>query len=192
MTIANQITIFRILLIPVFVLFCIYYGQSVADGQPEEWQRWAAIATFLLASVTDGLDGWVARRWKQRSRLGAILDPIADKGLLITAIITLSLSNWTIRFPLWFPVLVIARDAVILLGCGILFHLDEKFEVAVSWLGKTATATQMFALAWVMLQLPSYLAFVYIAGFFTLASAAVYISRGIRELRHHDHPHSHA
>ena len=189
MTLANQITIARILLIPVFVLFSIYYGQGVGAGEPQEWQRWAAIGTFLLASVTDGLDGWVARHWRQRSRLGMILDPIADKGLLLTAIITLSLSRWTYAFPLWFPVLVIARDAVILVGCGVLYHLDQKFEVRVSWLGKVATASQMVALAWMMLQLPHYLVSVYVAGFFTLASGAVYVSRGVRQLRLHDHPH---
>jgi len=189
MKLANQITIARILLIPVFVLFCVYYGQGVEAGQPEEWQRWAAIITFLAASVSDGLDGWVARHWNQRSRLGTILDPIADKGLLLTAIITLSLSKWTYAFPLWFPVLVIARDAVIVLGCGVLYHLDQKLELRVSWLGKTATAAQMITLAWVMLQLPHSLVSVYVAGFFTLASGAVYVSRGIRQFRLHDHPH---
>ena len=95
MTLANKITIVRILLIPVFVLFAVYYGKSVELGQPETWQRWAAIITFIVAAGTDGVDGWVARRFKQRSPLGAVLDPIADKGLLLAAIITLSLSKWT-------------------------------------------------------------------------------------------------
>jgi CDP-diacylglycerol--glycerol-3-phosphate 3-phosphatidyltransferase len=90
MTFATQLTVFRILMIPVFVLFCVYYGESVARGQPQEWQRLAAIAVFILAAITDGLDGYIARHWNQRSRLGAILDPIADKGLLLTAIITLN------------------------------------------------------------------------------------------------------
>jgi len=189
MTLANQITIGRILLIPVFVLFCIYYGQGVEAGQPQAWLHWAAIITFLAASVSDGLDGWVARHWNQRSRLGTILDPIADKGLLLAAIITLSLSKWTYAFPVWFPVLVIAREAVILLGCALLYHLDQKLEVRVSWLGKTATAAQMVTLTWVMLQLPHSLFSVYVAGFFTLASGAVYVSRGVCQLRLHDHPH---
>jgi len=188
MTLANKITITRILLIPVFVLFCIYYGRGVETGNAQEWQRWAAIITFIVASASDGLDGWVARHWGQRSRLGAILDPIADKGLLITAIITLSLSNWTYEFPLWFPVLVIARDAIILLGCGVLFHLDDKLDVQVSHTGKLATAAQMVTISWVMLQLPYHLVSVYVAGFFTLASGAVYVSRGIHHLRHHDQP----
>lgn len=188
MTLANKITITRILLIPVFVLFCVYYGRGIETGQPEEWQRWAAIIIFIVASASDGLDGWVARRWGQRSRLGTILDPIADKGLLLTAIITLSFSKWTYAFPIWFPILVVARDAIILIGCGVLFHLDQKLEVRVSFTGKLATAAQMVTLAWIMLQLPHYLVSVYVAGFFTLASGTVYISRGIRQLRHHDHP----
>lgn len=189
MTLANQITLTRILLIPVFVLFCVYYGRGVEAGSPEEWQRWAAIVTFLAASASDGLDGWVARHWNQRSRLGAILDPIADKGLLLTAIITLSFSNWNYVFPAWFPVLVIARDAVILTGCAVVYHFEHKLDVRPAVSGKIATATQMIAIAWVMLQLPHHLISVYVAGFFTLVSGVVYVARGIRQLRHHAQPH---
>jgi cardiolipin synthase len=189
MTFATQLTVLRILLIPVFVLFCIYYGEGVSAGAPQEWQRLAAIAVFILASLTDGLDGWIARHWNQKSRLGAVLDPIADKGLLLTAIITLSLSNWNQAFPLWFPVLVIARDAVILAGCGVLYFFDHHLEVKPSWTGKTATAAQMVAIAWLMLQLPQHLAIVYAAGFFTLLSGIDYLVRGLGQLRHHAKPH---
>ena len=106
-------------MIPVFVALAIYYGESVRRGAPLEWQRFAAIIVFLLAAASDGLDGYVARHYNQRSRLGVILDPIADKGLLLSGIITLSISNWSEvdpdygRFPAWFPVIVITRDAVI-------------------------------------------------------------------------------
>ncbi len=188
MTLANQITIGRILLIPVFVLFAVYYGRSVEQGRAEEWQRWAAIAVFLVASITDCLDGWVARRLGQRSPLGAVLDPIADKGLLLAAIITLSLSKWTYAFPLWFPVLVIARDAVIVIGCVILKHLNGHLEVRPSSWGKTATALQMVAVACVMLQLPFHLYSVYAAGLFTLISGVGYLVDGLTQLRHHDTP----
>jgi cardiolipin synthase len=188
MTLANKITIARILLIPLFVLFAIYYGRSVEQGQPEEWQRWAAVMVFLVAAVTDSLDGWAARRFGQRSRLGAVLDPIADKGLLLTAIITLSLSKWTYAFPLWFPVLVIGRDAVIVMGCVVLKHLNGDLEVRPSLWGKTATALQMVAIAWVMLQLPFHLYSVYAAGLFTLISGIGYLLDGITRLRQHDSP----
>src|ERR1051326_667455 len=120
MTTANKITLVRILMIPAFVLMAIYYGESIKRGEPLEWQRYTAIAIFLVAAASDGLDGYIARRYNQKSALGVILDPIADKGLLLSGIITLSISNWSYfdpqsgQFPTWFPVLVISRDAVIL------------------------------------------------------------------------------
>jgi phosphatidylglycerophosphate synthase len=117
-----------------------------------------------------------------------VLDPIADKGLLLTAIITLSLSNWNQAFPLWFPIIVIARDAVILSGCGVLYLLDQHLEVKPSWTGKTATALQMLAIAWLMLQIPFYLVTVYVAGLFTLVSGIDYLYRGLDQLRHHSNP----
>src|SRR5437879_3680742 len=122
MTTANKITITRILMIPMFVMMAIYYGKSVQRGQPQDWQRVLAIFIFLGAAASDGIDGYIARRYNQRSQLGVVLDPIADKGLLLAAIITLSFSNWAYAFPLWFPVLVITRDAVIVIGTLVL-HL---------------------------------------------------------------------
>lgn len=188
MTLANKITITRILLIPVFILFAVYYGRGVEQGTPEEWQRWAAVIVFIVASVTDCLDGWVARYWEKSSRLGAVLDPIADKGLLLSAIITLSLSKWTIAFPLWFPVLVIARDAVVLTGCALVKYFNGHLDVHPTWTGKIATALQMLAIAWVMLQLPHHIYSVYAAGFFTLVSGLGYVFDGARQLTHHDGP----
>jgi cardiolipin synthase len=188
MTLANKITITRILLIPVFVLFAVYYGRSIEDGRAEEWLRWMAVGVFIVASVTDCLDGWVARHWHGQSKLGAVLDPIADKGLLLSAIITLSLSNWKYAFPLWFPVLVIARDAVVLTGCALVKYFNGHLEVHPSWTGKIATALQMVAIAWVMLQLPHHLYSVYAAGFFTLVSGLGYVYDGAHQLKHHDVP----
>jgi len=184
MTTANKITIFRILLIPVFVLLAVYYGESVSEKQPEPFLRYAAIAVFILASVTDGLDGYIARKYNQMSHLGTILDPIADKGLLNTAIITLSFCNWGIRFPSWFPVLVIARDLTIILGCLVVHYLHSKVTIRPSWIGKTTTVTQMLALVWVMLQIQwiDYRILVWISGIFTFISGAGYIYNGLHQL----------
>lgn len=182
MTVANQITLARILLIPVFVVFAVYYSQSVRENAPEEWLRWCAVAAFVVAAVSDGLDGWIARRFNQRSALGVVLDPIADKGLLLTAIITLSLYPWTVSLPLWFPVLVIARDIVILTGCGLLKFFTGDVEVRPSMLGKIATALQMGAVAWVLLQIPHEKWVVWAAGLFTLLSGIGYIWRGMTAL----------
>ena len=198
MTTANKITIVRIAMIPAFVLMAIYYGQSIERGAPLEWQRFAAIAIFLVAAASDGLDGYVARHYKQRSALGAILDPIADKGLLLSAIITLSISNWSDidpdygRFPAWFPVLVITRDAVILVGAGVLHLLNGKVHVKPSWTGKVATVLQMAAIAWVMLQL-HFLSLLYIviaAGLFTFISGIIYVTDGVRQLQAEGHAHA--
>ncbi len=198
MTTANKITVVRILMIPVFVTMAIYYGQSIQRGAPLEWQRFAAIIIFLLAAASDGLDGYVARRYNQRSSLGVILDPIADKGLLLSGIITLSITNWSEidpdygRFPAWFPVLVITRDAVILVGAVVLHLLNGKVEVKPNWTGKVATVCQMCAIAWVMLQLRFLPLFfvVLVAGIFTLVSGIVYVMDGVRQLQAEGHAHA--
>ena len=200
MTTANKITVTRILLIPVFVMMAIYYGRSRQAGHPQDWQRIAAVFAFLIAAASDGLDGYVARRYNQRSRLGVVLDPIADKGLLLSAIITLSFSNWTYEFPLWFPVLVITRDAVILIGTALLHYLLGDIQVKPSWMGKTATALQMVAISLVLI-LPGDLYHrtipvfgqpidlnfldipVTLAGIFTLVSGIGYVMRGIRQFQ---------
>jgi len=83
MTTANKITLARIFMIPLFVMMAVYYGRSVARGQPLEWQRITAILIFIAAAASDGVDGYIARHYNQRSKLGEILDPIADKGLLL-------------------------------------------------------------------------------------------------------------
>jgi CDP-diacylglycerol--glycerol-3-phosphate 3-phosphatidyltransferase len=195
MTTANKITIVRILLIPAFVTMAIYYGEGVAAGEPAEWQRFAAIVIFLVAAVSDGLDGYVARRYNQRSTLGVILDPIADKGLLLSGIITLSISNWSQlspqygRFPAWFPVLVITRDVVILVGSAVLHLLNGRVRVRPSWTGKVATFLQMAAIAWVMLQL-TFVPLIYVvaaAGLFTLVSGVIYVMDGVRQLQAEGH-----
>jgi CDP-diacylglycerol--glycerol-3-phosphate 3-phosphatidyltransferase len=200
MTTANQITIGRILMIPVFVLMALYYGRSVAHGAPEEWMRYTAIAIFVIAAASDGIDGYIARRYQQMSKLGVILDPIADKGLLLAGIITLSLSNWQYEFPLWFPVLVITRDVVIVTGVLAVHLMHGEVHVRPSWMGKTATVTQMIAIGCAMLfsgaewkariagrevaflDMP-----VFIAGFFTLISGLGYVREGIRQLHSKGH-----
>jgi cardiolipin synthase len=195
MTTANKITVIRILMIPIFVTLAIYYGESIQEGHPQDWMRFTAITVFLLAAVSDGLDGYVARRYNQRSTLGAILDPIADKGLLLSGIITLSISNWSQvdphygKFPAWFPVLVISRDAVILFGSAVLHILNGKVRVRPSWTGKVATVLQMAAIAWVMLQMQIF-PLIYIvcaAGLFTFVSGLIYVRDGVRQLSAEGH-----
>jgi len=195
MTTANKITVARILLIPVFVTLAIYYGESVHRGDAVAWERFAAVIVFLVAAVSDGLDGYVARRYNQRSSLGVILDPIADKGLLLSGIITLSITNWSEsdpdygKFPIWFPVLVITRDVVILVGAVVLQFLVGKVRVKPHWTGKVATVLQMAAIGWVMLQfhVPPLSYVVFAAGIFTFVSGIVYVMDGVHQLQAEGH-----
>jgi CDP-diacylglycerol--glycerol-3-phosphate 3-phosphatidyltransferase len=198
MTTANKITIMRILMIPVFVMMALYYGRD-----KEDWQRWCAIGIFVLAAASDGIDGYIARHFNQKSRLGVILDPIADKGLLLSGIITLSFSNWAYEFPVWFPVLVVARDIVIVVGTLALHYLNGTVRVRPSWTGKTATVLQMIAIALCMLQLNFFHTTfavgsrqfvvnfldipVALAGLFTLISGIGYVADGIGQLQTNGH-----
>jgi CDP-diacylglycerol--glycerol-3-phosphate 3-phosphatidyltransferase len=203
MTTANKITITRILMIPVFVLMAIYYGRSVQRGEPLDWQRWTAIIIFIVAAASDGIDGYIARHYNQKSRLGVVLDPLADKGLLLAAIVTLSFSNWAYEFPLWFPVLVIARDIVIVAGAFVLHFMNGTVKVKPSWTGKVATFLQMVAIGLCMLQWPQgqvtipltgdawrlhWLDLpVCLAGLFTFISGCGYVMDGIRQLHAKGH-----
>ena len=187
MTLPNQITIARILLIPVFVVLAIYYGKTAVTGHPNESLRMATIGVFLIASLSDGVDGWLARRFHLKSRLGAVLDPLADKGLMLTAIITLSITKWPYELPVWYPVLVISRDVIILGGCGVLRLLNDHLEVHPSLLGKASTFLQMLTVAVVMLQWSHCDPVVWVSGVVTLLSGIGNVSAGIRQLKDGGH-----
>src|ERR1039458_8393511 len=113
MTTANKITILRILLVPFFVVEVLYYTKA-----GHELYRMLAIASFAIAAICDGVDGYVARRFNQRSELGAILDPLADKLLLVSGIVVLSFDHapYLESVPLWLTGTIIGRDVFILIG----------------------------------------------------------------------------
>ena len=94
MTLASKITIIRILMAPVFAVLAIYYGESVKSGEPNETIRWWAVGVFIFAAVSDGIDGYIARHFNQRSKFGAFMDPFADKTLLLTGIVFLTFVPW--------------------------------------------------------------------------------------------------
>jgi len=191
MTLASKITLLRILLVPVFAVLAIYYGDSVAVQPPREWLRWAALSVFVTAAASDGIDGWIARHFNQRSRFGAIIDPIADKSLLLTAFITLTLVDWGPdgwHLPAWLTALVIVRDCIILGGIAVLHYTGHQVNIAPQWSGKICTVAQMFTLGWVMLKVvpfsPLYPCVA--AALCTVWSGVDYVRQGLRIL--HESP----
>lgn len=175
-------------MVPVFAMLAVAYGRSVEQGRPDEPLRWWALGVFVTASLSDGLDGWIARRFNQRSKFGAFIDPLADKALLLTGVVTLTFVDWGSvgwRLPIWFAALVVLRDCVILGGLLILYSGRRKVDIAPHWSGKVCTAAQMFALGWVMLRVVWFDPFwpCVVAGIFTVWSAAAYIRQGVGILR---------
>ena len=186
MTPATVITLLRIALIPVFAWYAIRYGRSVDAGSPDETLRWLAVGTYTLASLLDGLDGWIARTFNQKSLTGAILDPLADKALLMTGLVTATFVNWGVdwHLPVWFIILVIARDLEIIVGIWVLYFINRRVPIAPHWTGKICTVTQMIAMGWIMLKFTAIpLIFpTIVAAIFTLWSGYEYYMMGYRQL----------
>lgn len=141
-TLPNLLTVFRMVLIPVFVSM-LFYQQFV-------W----ALAIFVVAGVTDGLDGLLARRFQQQSPLGRILDPIADKMMLVTAFVVLSMRGVFpsplpkhLPVPFWVTITVISRDVFIIVGAAAINMVTGFRAFRPSSLGKISTVVQIVTIA---------------------------------------------
>jgi cardiolipin synthase len=133
LTYANQLTILRMVFVPCFVLLLLY-------GHPA-----AATLVFILAGVTDGLDGLLARCLQQKTELGSFLDPVADKLLLTAAFVTLTIP-WlpvALHIPVWLTILVISRDVMIAMSALIMHLQTGHSKFPPSFLGKCTTALQL-------------------------------------------------
>jgi cardiolipin synthase len=128
MTLANQLTVFRILLIPVLVLLLVY------DARVE------ALLVFLFTCISDSLDGYIARTWRQQTTLGTFLDPIADKLLMVTTFVTLALLN---ALPIPLTILLIARDVLLSIAIGIVLWTTGRRLPGPTPLGRAAVFAQM-------------------------------------------------
>ena len=135
----NKISILRIVLVPLFIGFLIYWN-------PERDLSRTAFAVFFLACLTDAVDGFLSRRLRQITRLGALIDPLADKLLLTSAYLGLGfLANIPepFRLPPWLAILVVSRDAVLVAGAFLITALSGRFEPKTNFLGKLTTFAQM-------------------------------------------------
>ena len=178
-TVANVLSFFRILLVPLF-LWSILNGLSAK-----------ALLIFCVAAVTDLLDGFAARLWHQRSRLGTVLDPAADKLLVATSYVVLTIPSLASpnHIPLWLTVTVFVRDLLIVGGALFAFLTWRQKTFMPSFLGKISTGCQVGMIFLVLLSnyrvaVPWYMAWTYwITLFWTLVSGVHYLIYGLAVLR---------
>jgi cardiolipin synthase len=169
----NALTVLRILLVPMFVGVVLYGHLS------------AALAVFLVAGLTDALDGLIARLLDQQTTLGRYLDPLADKLLLVAAFVVLSVEGWV---PLWVTIIVVSRDIIISVGSLVIHLLRERPDIAPSLMGKVTTVLQLAYIVAVLLgtamPLPGWLILVSLVAVavLTVVSGLHYIVRGVQIL----------
>jgi len=173
MNLANKITISRIILTPIFITAIVYSRMDIA------------LVFFALAIISDGLDGFIARSRNEKTVLGTILDPIADKILLISAFLCLSLVKTlpaNLRLPPYVPIIVISRDAIIVLGSVMIHVIKGDVKIAPSFWGKLTTFFQMMTIVGILVKF-TYSEIVWeIATVLTIISGADYIFKGSRIL----------
>jgi cardiolipin synthase len=169
LNLANCLTLFRILTIPIFLELLVYHFY------------WEALLVFAIGGFTDFFDGFVARRMNQQTALGAYLDPVADKLLVVTSFVMLGVIG---GLPVWLTVLVVARDVLILVGFGLIYVLvEERLEVRPSRIGKWSTTLQLLTLAVALLRLHNAeLVDERILDGFVLASALATVASGLQYL----------
>ena len=178
---ATKMTLLRILLTPLFIGCLIYY-------QPDrDYLRQVALFLFSIGVISDGLDGFMARTFSQHSSLGQLLDPLADKLLLMSAFVCRTVLNTlppSLRIPPWVTILVISRDLMIVVGACLIFLLTQRLEIRPSRLGKLTTFFQMATILMVLLQLPLRALLWDLTTGFTIASGLGYLRYGSRLLNH--------
>ena len=174
MTIPNMITIMRFLLVPgvVFALLTDKMG----------W----ALAGFLVAGISDGIDGFIARQFNQRSELGAYMDPMADKLLLVSVFLVLGFMG---ELPLWLVIAAVSRDALIVGAVLLSTIMGNPVEMKPLFVSKANTAVQIVLAATVLAELafatqfgPSRVALIFASGLLTVASAAAYLVAWLRHM----------
>ncbi|MCX7816848.1 MAG: CDP-alcohol phosphatidyltransferase family protein [Syntrophales bacterium] len=138
MNLPNLFTLLRIIFVPIIVIFLI------------QESYWSAFVFFVLSGITDGLDGFFARILNQRTIIGAYLDPIADKALVMSCFITLSVKH---LIPGWLSVIVVSRDCIILVGICLLALMSVPLEIKPSYISKVTTLVQLATILWVLLEL---------------------------------------
>jgi len=169
----NLLTLLRLLLIPLFVVF--FYS-------PWKWSHLASAGIFILASFTDWLDGFLARRWNQSTAFGAFLDPVADK-VMVAVVLVLMIERYDVPQFALPAAIIVARELLISALREWMAELGQRAKVAVSLIGKVKTAVQMAAIVILLAVIPEHnhpmkqvgFIFLYLAALLTLWSAFIYL-----------------
>jgi CDP-diacylglycerol--glycerol-3-phosphate 3-phosphatidyltransferase len=178
-SIANKITIIRIALVPVFITTVLYFGSG------QDYLRPIALAIFLIMVITDVIDGYIAKKGKQTTKSGAILDPLADKVLLISAFLTLYNVGDAfegIRFPMWLVIFVISRDVTLIAGSMIIYLVKGDLYIKPTIMGKAAVFFQVMCIIGIFLQLSFSKIFWYAALVLSILSLVQYLFLGVLKL----------
>jgi cardiolipin synthase len=177
MNIANKISTFRILSVPFFIAALLFYAPE------RNYLKNVALVIFILGVISDGLDGFIARKGKMQSKAGLILDPLGDKLLLMSAFIFLSpMSKMNLSFPLWVSFIVISRDLIIIMGAVVIYMVKQSIDVYPTKWGKLTTTFQMLSVICILLQWKLATLIWYPAVIFTIISGFDYVKRGFKIL----------
>jgi len=177
LTFANKITICRIITVPFFIVAVLYYSPA------REYLRYWALGIFLFAVISDVIDGYIARTRHQKTKAGAILDPLADKILLISAFISLYKMGGffpVIHLPLWLVVAVISRDVILLIGSLIIYITHGGIPLQATRWGKISTFFQVMTVIGILIQWPESVFFWLFVVVLALVSGVDYIRHGIK------------
>lgn len=173
----NALAFFRILLAPL-MFFMLVNAQGIFTQIHISWINYFAALIFVIASVTDFFDGYIARSWDQKTKLGAILDPLADKMLILAAFLGLMMLG---RASAWAVYLILVREFFIT-GFRVVMASDGV-EVAASMAGKVKTVSQMFAVGFLLMSWPGGELLLWIAVALTLYSGFEYIFAYVKAMK---------
>ena len=180
LTFANKITICRILAVPFVIATLLYYNPA------QDYLRYVALGIFLFAVISDVIDGYIARRYRQKTQAGAILDPLADKLLLISVFLCLYKIGHdlpAVSLPMWLVVAVISRDMILVIGGALIQLIHGSFLVEATRWGKLSTFFQVLTVAHNLLQWQLGTGVLWsVTLVFVLISGVDYIRNGIKLL----------
>jgi cardiolipin synthase (CMP-forming) len=187
LNLANRITILRMLCVPAVVGLLLYYAQSGKRVSYSDALRIATAASFGAVFLLDMLDGFIARVFNQKTKLGALLDPVADKAVMIPTLIAMGnmpLGAFTNDLPSWFIIVTVSRDIILIIGTVLIFTLRDKLDATPHMTGKFATFFNAAVIECTLLNLPSSLFWVLIGAAVacSVVSGVQYVIDGVLQL----------